>query len=265
MAITMTTDLFIPQVVGDRMATAYGKYITVSNFVDTDTTLEGRPGDTLKFNQYAYIGDANVLAEGADDTPVKLTSDTVDAQVVKVTKQVQITDEALLSAADDPYGEAVEQIARAIAFKDDADAIATLKTTTQTGTGATLAAAILAGRKVLGEAGMRIDNFVFANTADYLDMVADHDNWIPASELSADLVRRGVVGMYMGTNVVWTDTVEQGAPILMLAGTLRKVMKRQFLAERDRDLGNYTWILAGTEHRVLYLYNKTGAVKLTIA
>lgn len=265
MAISITTDNFIPQVVGDKIATDYGKFITVSNFLDVDTNLVGTPGDTLTRFQYEYIGDADVLAEGADDTPVKLLSNPISVKVVKVSKQVQLTDELILAGAGDPYGEAATQIAQSIALKDDADAIAALKTTTLTGTGSTLAEAIVDGRKKLKERGMKLANYVFVNSGDYFDMLADNKNWIPASEIAANLVQKGVVGMYMGVNVIPTDTVEVGAPILMLQGALKKEMKRQFLAERDRDLSNYTWLLAGSEHRVLYLYDKTGAVKLTVA
>ena len=265
MATTMTTDLFIPQVVGDKIATDYGKFITVSNFVDTSTTLVGRPGDTVTRYQFAYIGDATVLAEGADDTPVKLESTPIPVKVVKVSKQVLITDEAILAGAGDPYGEAATQIAQAIALKDDADAIAALKTTQLTGTGATLAEAIVDGRKKLLERGMKKANYAFANSSDYFDMLADHKNWVPASEIAADMVLKGVVGQYMGVNIVPTDSVEAGSPILMLEGALKKEMKRDFLAERDRDLTNYTWLLAGSEHRLMYLYDATGAVKLTVS
>ena len=112
---------------------------------------------------------------------------------------------------------------------------------------------------------MKLTNYAFVNTDDYYDMIADNKNWIPASQLAAELVVRGVVGMYMGVNIVPTDTVDAKSPILMLQGALKKEMKRQFLAERDRDLANYTWLLAGSEHRLMYLYDKTGAVKLTVS
>lgn len=264
MPITVKSDLFIPEVVGDKMETAYNKFITVSKFLDVDTTLVARPGDTLTLNRFNYIGDANVLAEATDDVPVKLTSAPVTKTVVKVSKQVQISDEAIMSGMHDPYGEAVDQIAFAIASKDDADAITEMATTTVTATGTTLAEGILNGRKALGERGTKKNVYAFVNSADYFDMVADYKNWIPASEISTKLVQKGVLGQYLGVNVVLTDTVTAGAPYLMLEGAMRKIMKRGFLAERDRDLANYTWLLAGSEHRVQYLYDPLGVVAVTI-
>jgi hypothetical protein len=260
----MKSDLFIPQVVEGKIATNYGNTIVVTRYANTLNTLVGQPGDTVTRYQYQYIGDAAVLAEGADDTPVKLQAAPVTKTIVKVSKQVLITDEALLSGAGDPYGEGAEQIGMSIAIKDDKDAITELKTSAQTASGSGLAAAITAGRKVFGERGLRKRNILFCNTSDYFDMLADNANWIPASEIAANIVLNGAVGMYMGAFIVPTDTVTAAAPILMLEGSLVKEMKRNFLAERDRDLTNYTWLLAGSEHRVFWLQDATGVVKLTV-
>ena len=269
MATTMTTDLFIPQVVGQKIATNYGRYITVSKFAIVDDTLVARPGDTITRNQFQFVGAANVLGEGAPDTPAKLESAPITKKVVKVSKQVELTDEAILAGADNPYGEAIEQLAMAIAIKDDMDAITELMTTTQTASGSTLAAAIVAGMKVFGERGMKIPAIVFVNSTDYYDMVSDNANWIPASEISARLVQNGVVGKYMGANVVPTDTVTAGAPVMMLEGALTKEMKRGFLSEKERILNNgttsYANLVAASEHRVYWLNNVANAVKLTVS
>lgn len=269
MAQTKTSDLFIPQVVGQKIATDYGRFITVSNFATVDRTLVARAGDTITRNQFVFVGAANVLGEGVADTPAKLESAPITKKVVKVSKQIEITDEAIMAGGDNPYGEAIEQIAMAIAIKDDADAITELMTTTQTASGTSLAKAIVAGMKVFGERGMKIPAICFANSADYYDMVADYANWIPASEIAADLVKAGVVGKYMGANIVPTDTVTAKAPVMMLKGALSKEMKRDFLAERDRILNNgntsYADLLAGSEHRVYWLNNVANAVKLTVS
>ena len=269
MATTKTTDLFIPQVVGQKIATNYGRYITVSKFAIVDDTLVARPGDTITRNQFQFIGPANVLAEGAPDTPSKLESAPITKKVVKVSKQVEITDEAKLAGGDNPYGEGIDQIAMAIAIKDDMDAITELLTTTQTASGTTLARAIVAGMKVFGERGMKIPVIAFVHSTDYYDMVSDNANWIPASEIAAELVQKGVVGKYMGANIVPTDTVQAGAPIMMLQGAFTKEMKRGFLAEKDRLLNNgtasYVDLLAGTEHRVYWLSDVSKVVKLTVS
>ena len=273
MANTKLSDLFNPQVVGNKIATDYGNKIVVSKFANVSTTLVGVAGDTITRNQYVYAGDANVLGELVADTPAKLSTKRVTKTIVKVSKQIVLSDEALLSGADDPMGEAIEQIAMSIAKKDDADAITELLTTTQTATGTTLATAIQAGLKVLGEKAMGANVIIFANSSDYWDMVADHNNWIPASEISAKLVQNGVTGKYFSCNVVPTDSVEKGSPILMLEGALSKEMKKSFEAEMERILNkqiageqiSYADLLAGYEHRVYWANDLTKIVKLTVS
>lgn len=263
MAVTKKSDLFIPQVVEGKIATNYGNTIVVSRYAKTLKTLVGQPGDTVTRYQYQYIGDAAVLNEGADDTPVKLTASPVTKTIVKVSKQVLLTDESINSGAGDPWGEGAEQIGMSIAIKDDKDAITELLTTQLTASGANLAKAIVAGRKVFGERGLKLRNILFAHTADYYEMLQDYQNWIPASEIAANIGIKGAVGMYMGAYIIPTDTVAAQAPVLMLEGALVKEMKRGFLAERDRDLTNYTWLLAGSEHRIFWLQDATKAVKLS--
>lgn len=273
MANTKLSDLFNPQVVGNKIATDYGNRIIVSRFANTSTTLTGVAGDTITRNQYTYIGDASVLSELDPDTPAKLVTQRITKTVVKVSKQVVLSDEAILSGADRPMDEAIEQIAMAIAKKDDADAITELKTTTQTATGTSLATAIVAGLKVLGEKALQSNVIIFANSSDYFDMVADHDNWLPASEVSAKLVQQGAVGKYFNTNVVPTDSVTAGSPILFVEGALSKEMKRSFEAEMERILNkqiageqiSYANLLAGSEHRVYWASDLTKIVKLTVS
>lgn len=262
---TLNSDNFVPEVVGDLIATDYNKYITVSNFIDVDTTLVGQPGDTLTLDQYNYIGDAEVLAESAIGSASKLTSGKITKTVVKVAKGVVLTDEVVNSVFGDPYGEAVKQIAQSIAFKDDADVITELATATQTATGTSLAKSIVAGLKVYGERALRNDVITFCNTSDYYDMIADYQNWIPASEISADLVQKGAVGRYFGATVVPTDTVTAKSPYLYITHSAKKVMKANFLAERERELTNFTWLLAGSEHRAQFLVVPKGVVKLTVS
>lgn len=263
MAVTKKADLFIPEVVADKMATDYGNAIVVSSYFEADDELVGRAGDTLTVPQYNYIGDAEGLAEGEDGTPVKLTETTTTCTVEKVAKHVSLTDEALNSGHGDPYGEASTQIAKSVAIKDDKDAIACLLTATQTATGASLDVAITNGLKVFGEKALTNTVYAFVNSANYYDML-QAKTFIPASQMLAEKVTKGVVGEYMGVIVVPTDTVTANSPILMMAGAGRKINKAYFEAEKDRDIINFTNILSGVEHRGFYLYRPTYVVKLTI-
>ena len=95
-----------------------------------DYTLQGRPGSTITLPSYAYIGDAEDVAEG-DDIPIaKLTQCSVEATIKKAGKGVQLTDESILSGYGDPVGEAIDQLGLSIASKTDNDVVAILNAIT---------------------------------------------------------------------------------------------------------------------------------------
>ena len=124
--ITKITDLVNPQVMADMISAKVPSAIIVSKFANVDDTLQGTAGDTITVPQYGYIGDAADIAEGVECETVKLTTSTTSAKVKKAMKAVDITDEAILSGYGNPVGEATSQLAKAIASKVDADAMAAL-------------------------------------------------------------------------------------------------------------------------------------------
>ena len=124
---TMIADLINPQVMADMISAKIESKIVVAPFAKVDTTLVGTPGDTITVPQYAYIGDAEDIAEGIAAETVKLTASTSQVTVKKAMKAVELTDEAVLSGYGNPVGETNNQIAKAIASKVDADAMAALQ------------------------------------------------------------------------------------------------------------------------------------------
>ena len=124
---TMIADLINPQVMADMISAKVEKKMVVAPFAKIDTTLEGRPGDTITVPQYAYIGDAKDIAEGVAAETVKLATTTTTAKVKKAMKAVELTDEAVLSGYGNPVGETNNQLAKAIATKVDNDAMDALQ------------------------------------------------------------------------------------------------------------------------------------------
>lgn len=123
---TMLADIINPQVMADMISAKIANKIVVAPFAKIDTTLTGRPGDTITVPQYAYIGDAVDIAEGVAAETVKLTATTTSAKVKKAMKAVELTDEAVLSGYGNPVGETNNQLAKAIAAKVDTDALEAL-------------------------------------------------------------------------------------------------------------------------------------------
>ena len=126
MTTTKLADLINPEVMADMIAAKLPARIVVTPFAAIDNTLEGTPGNTITVPQYAYIGDAEDLAEGEAATAAKLTASSTKVTVKKAVKEVELTDEAKLSGYGDPEGEAANQLAKAIASKVDADAMAVI-------------------------------------------------------------------------------------------------------------------------------------------
>lgn len=128
MATTMISDLINPQVMADMISGKIASKIVVTPFAKIDNTLQGVPGNTITVPQYAYIGDAEDIAEGIACGTVKLTTSTTTVTVKKAMKAVELTDEAVLSGYGDPVAETNNQLAKAIASKMDADAMDALQT-----------------------------------------------------------------------------------------------------------------------------------------
>lgn len=120
---TKLQDIINPEVMADMISAKIENKIVVAPFAKIDTTLQGRPGDTVTIPQYKYIGDATDIAEGVAAETVKLEASTAQYTVKKAMKAVELTDEAVLSGYGNPVGEANNQLAKAIASKVDNDAM----------------------------------------------------------------------------------------------------------------------------------------------
>lgn len=128
MAITKIENLIDAEVMADAISAKVPSKIVVTPFAKVDTTLaEKNAGDTITVPRFAYIGDAEDVAEGVECGTVQLTADTTTATVKKAMKAVTLTDEAVLSGYGDPVGETNGQLAKAIASKVDVDAMEALQ------------------------------------------------------------------------------------------------------------------------------------------
>lgn len=129
---TKIADLIDPEVMGDMVSARIPKKLRVAPFAKVDDTLAGVPGDSITVPAYAYIGDADIVAEGEAVTIEKMTTSTRKATVKKAMKGIGLTDEAVLSGYGNPVGEANTQLAMAIAAKIDNDCMDVLQTATLT-------------------------------------------------------------------------------------------------------------------------------------
>lgn len=119
--VTKISNLIDPEVMADMISAKLPKKIRVAPFAKVDTTLEGAEGDTITVPKFAYIGDAEDVAEGVECGMTTLEASSEKVTVKKAMKGVTLTDEAVLSAHGDPVGETNNQLALSIASKVDND------------------------------------------------------------------------------------------------------------------------------------------------
>ena len=265
---TYLSDLFNPQVVADLLETKLTNNMVFAPLAMIDYTLQGQAGDTVSLPYYAYIGAASQVSEGYDIPLKKLTQATKSVKIIKLGNAVQITDEAVLSGYGDPLGEATTQIVTSIDDAMDDLLLAALAAnsasaqnyTTSASTGLEPEDIPLAlakyGEDNEGEKALLV-------TPDFYAKLVGK-NWIPASEIAANVRIRGAVGMAYGCQVIVTNRlIASGNLYVVKPRTLAVFIKRGVMVETDRDILNQSTVLAGSILAAPYLMNPKGMIKLS--
>lgn len=267
---TKLADLFNPQVVGDMINKKLTDAIKFSPLCRLDYTLQGRPGSTITLPYFKYIGDATKVAEGTDIPISKLTESTVEATIYKVGKGVQISDEAVLSGYGDPLEETVTQLGMAIASKLDNDILEILAAIsgnmlfTSTSSDAFTSDDIADALVKFGE-DIEGDKVILISPEQYA-VLRKSDDWCPASEISAQIIINGTVGMIHGCQVVVTNKLSTPKnAYIVKPGALALYLKRDTLVETDRDIINKSTVMTADKHYVGYLYDASKAIKMALA
>lgn len=287
--ITKLADLVNPEVMADMISATLPKKIKFSPIAKIDTTLVGRPGDTITIPKFAYIGDATDVAEGEDIPLTKLAHTTAKVTIKKAGKGVELTDEALLSGYGDPMGEAVKQLSMAIASKIDEDCYAVL-------CGATLkfdgSAGVIAYRGIVDavdlladESDTTINKYIFVNPAQITTLRKDADfldlNKYP---ITGGVIMTGTIGTVAGCRVVVSKRVAKNKegtawlnPLVVVDtadpnedpaadsgentdSALTIYMKRSVQVETDRDIIKKLTVATADEHYVAALSNASKVV-----
>ena len=268
MAQTQLSNLVNPQVMADMIDKKLVNLMRFAPLATIDNTLQGVPGNTITLPSFSYIGDADVLAEGSTLSLVSLNASTVSATVHKIAQGVEITDEAVLSGYGDPLGQAVDQIALAIASKLDNEVLSVLNAitgtmvyTTSASTAEVAPADISASLEKFGEDidGTKV---VLVSPALYTQL-RNASNWLPAAQITAETLIRGAVGEAYGCQVIVSNKLTTPKTAYVVKpGAVRIFMKRDTLIETDRDITNFTTVITASKHEVCYLYDSSKAIKL---
>jgi len=281
MATTMLSNLIDAEVMADAISGKIGSKIVVTPFAKVDTSLQAtNAGDTITVPQFAYIGDAEDVAEGVACGTVALTATTTETKVKKAMKAVTITDEAVLSGYGDPVGQANTQLTKSIASKVDADAMTALQTAQLTfdGSASTISySGIVDAVDVFGEE-FNTDKVIFINPAQVGKLRKDAE-FLAADKLAESVRVTGAIGKICNCEVVVSKKVplnEEGTgyvcPIVKLnedteteddAPALTIYMKRNVNVETERHTLSRTTDISVDEIYAVALSNSSKVVLAT--
>ena len=258
---TKLQNLLDPQVLGAYLDVKLIDKIKLAPIAEVNRELEGRPGSTITFPKWGYIGDAADLAEGAALSYTDIAESTVDIKVKKVAKGVSITDEAVLSGYGNPVEQIGQQLLTAVASKIEADmydAVDKEKKATRDTVGcfqhkytgnAFTKEDIIDMRAKFGE-DQEGEMVLFVNPAEFAKLAKDRD--FVQIQQGAQIIS-GEMGMLYGVRLVVANRVPAGKPFLMKPGALAIVMKRNVMVESERDMDHFATKFAVSDHYVCYV------------
>lgn len=267
---TKITDIIDPLVVADYIDSKLTDYIKLAPLATIDNTLVGTAGSKLRLPKYNYVGDASTVLEGADIPIAKLTATYDDVTIGKIGKAIQYTDEALLFGNQNNIAEeAAKQILQSIgsgvdnALYTDMSNNAVL---TSDQSGATDAGDAVADSLTKFGEDIDGDKVILVSPAFYAKIRKAND-WIAGTDVAANLVIGGAVGMIHGCQVVVTNKLTPASgtteyAYIIKPGALRIYTKRNTLVEFDRDKLDQTNYVIGSNLFAPYVYDSSKLIKV---
>lgn len=272
---TMLANLVNPIVMADMISAKLETKLLFKPLAKVDTTLQGVPGNIITVPKYAYIGDAEEVAEGAKMGTAKLQATTTDFKIKKIGKAVDITDEAVLSGYGNPLDETASQLSLAIASKIDADC----------------ADALQKSKLVQDESTHIVDYDGVVNATDLfneetqstkvlfihskqLTQIRKNPDFLDKNKYPMDLMMNGAIGTIAGCEVVVSNRVKKTGdvyfnPIVKTSydseteeetPAITIFMKRAIMVENTRDALAGKNTPSANEHYGVALTNESKVV-----
>lgn len=262
---TKLSHLINPEVMADMIEQKLTNALKFTPLCRIDNTLVGRPGDTVTLPRFKYIGSAQNVAELGAIPVSELEATRTDVKVKKAGRGVVISDEAVLSAFGDPVGEIAKQLALAIADRVNADTLASLDQADLYFPVVNITADDVNNALVLMGEDFEGEKYLFIGPETYA-YLRNSTNWIPLSELGADIQIKGVVGMVYGCYVVITNLIRtRDKAYIVKPGALALYQKRDTQVETSRDIIHKSTTFTADKHYVTYMYDSSKAIRMSTA
>lgn len=273
---TTAAQMIVPDVWADMVQAKFKGAMILGTLALDDSTLEGKPGDTVNFPKWTALGEAEDLTEGTPMTPEQLGTDPGNSATIKEAgKAVELTDKSRLVAFGDPYAETQRQLGVLIARKIDKDLTAAAEApgviTVDASTAALSWNVMVSGIEKFGDE-WDPDNMagLVIHSVQRAALLRD-PNFISADKLGAGaVIPRGVIGQVGGVNIYVSDRVTKtgtGADttynaLLLRRGALGLLYKRRPIVETDRDILARTTVVTTNVHYATHRLDDEGVVVL---
>ena len=239
---TLKANLVIPEVIADLVETKLGEqYHPSCPLAEQDNTLEGQPGDTLKFPAFEYIG-AAVVNENGQVVVGNLAAGTGDCHCTQVRQGHQHHGRGQMSGFGNPMDEAAKQLARSIDQGVDDELFSVLNgvNINRKFVSSTLGAENIADALVLFGEDLTGPKILLTDAAGFAQLRKDAD-YIKASDMGQRMINGDVVGEIWGCQILITNKVKNNTTVnekqhfIVKPGALRLVNKRGTLVEVQRE------------------------------
>lgn len=253
MAITMMSDMIDPQVLAAMVSAQLPKAIRFANVSPVDTTLEGRPGDTITLPKFVYTGKAEQVDEAQPIDYNKLQTTEQSVKVRKLVSAYEVTDETLKSAYGDPASEVARQMRMALADAMDEDIVETAKNAKLKVNKVTATPDLIDSiETVFSGAQDAIEDYSYPQQGiiflSYHDAALIRKNatqlFARPSELGDNVLVNGAFGELLGWELIRTARLQQGEAIAVKPGALKTFMKSsidvRYMYDMDTQVNKYS-------------------------
>lgn len=260
--ITKIENLIDPEVMSDMISAKLPNKIRVAPFAKVDNTLEGSEGDTITVPKYAYIGDAEDVAEGVECGTTTLQASADKVTVKKAMKAVDLTDEAVLSAHGDTVGEATNQLTLSISAKVDNDCMDALTDEEAEGrlkydgSSSKISYEGIVDAIDIFEEEVNGEKAMFIHPKQVTSLRKDA-NFISADKYNQNVVLKGEIGMIANTRIVASKKVKENTEKTAYLNPIIKIETDSEVEEETPAITIYVKRKANVEKERKTLARKT--------
>jgi len=250
MAQTKLTNLINAEVFADAVSAKLGDAIKLYQMAFVQN-FEGEQSGSINVPKYAYIGDAELLAEGMPVDPT-LLSQTADVLTVgKVAKAVQITDEAAKGSFGNPIGQAEEQLTKSIANGIEKEMFESLADATLSYVG---------GQTALNGSAVFEALNLFGEDQDGVKFLIVHPTQLANLKQDPNYVN----GQFIDMDVVSSNRVPVKSAYIMKPEAVGLYLSKDVDVETARDTLAFQTVISASSHFATHLRDASKVVKITL-